>query len=774
MTDSWQRHVGVVLSPLVMLAIIGFCQFSVVAQNSTEPEAYFVTVAMNGIDKPGIYPVIVVNDAFYLEERAFIRLGTLVPDRFGIEYRGRLYFPLSVVDGLSHDFDRGQQHLDINCLAICFPEQRLSTAAILPDPDPTPFGVFINYDLLAEISQGNEFVGGLAEIGVFSSYGSGILSLSGRDITNDADMVRLETNWTIDKPSRRERLRFGDSITRSGGWGQALRFGGIQFGTDFSLQPGFISFPTPTITGGAALPSTAEIYVNGLRRESIDLEPGPFTIEQPPIITGAGDLLVVVRDPLGRETVITQPFYASRSLLKEGLREYSFEAGFLRDNYAINSNQYGNLFASASYRKGFSDRFTAGLHAEVSESSVAVGPYWDWQLPLGGVLSGAASVSAADGDIGALVELQVDWSGQNFGFSASNDWISRGFYRLGSNPAFPDPVMETSANLGIDVSDVSSLSFNYIRVDEREEETFQIASANFSLQVGELGSFNVNFSRTFGAVENTSLFMLFTTRIGGRTSASVGADRSAGKWTATVRANRSAPSSGGLGLRAEASAGNDERFWAGAVYDTLKGIVSLEHSQIKGAGTTRVGARGGLVVMGGGAYLSNPVGGSFALVEVGGQSGVEVSRDNRPVGETNSSGRLFVPRLRAYEANRLSIDPLDLPLTTEIDSTVMMAVPRRRSGVIVSFPVTPLVAATARIMDDSGTPLPAGTVLRALNNGATFPVGFGGAVYITGLSQSRTLRAETTNGDCVVKVPATKPGAAPTALGNLICIGVNQ
>lgn len=754
--------------------VIGFAQFSASAQDSVEPEAYFVTVAMNGIDAPGIFPVIAVEEDFYLEEKAFLRLGTLVPDKFAIEYRNRLYFPFSAVEGLSYRFDRGQQHLDIDCLAVCFPKRRLSAAATLPDPDPTSLGAFINYDLLAEFSGDNEFVGGLAEIGVFSDHGSGILGLSAQDLTNNARLIRLETNWTIDFPSRRERIRFGDSITRSGGWGQALRFGGVQFGTDFSLQPGFISFPTPTITGGAALPSTADIYVNGLRRESIDLEPGPFTIEQPPIITGAGDLLVVLRDPLGRETVIAHPFYASRSLLKEGLSEYSFETGFLREDYAVNSNEYGDLFAAASYRKGFNDRFTAGFHAEASLNRVSIGPYWDWQLPFDGILSGAAAVSAAGGDIGALVELQVDWSGPKFGFSASNEWISRGFRRLGTNPAFPDAVMETSANLGIDISDASSLSFNYIRVDEREGETLQIASANFSLQVGELGSFNFNFARSFGAVENTSFFMLFTTRVGNRTSASASADRSAGQWTATVRANRSAPSSGGLGLRAEASVDDGERFRAGVVYNTLKGIVSLDHSQLDARGTTRIGARGGLVVMGGGAYLSNPIDGSFALVEVGGQAGVRVLRDNRAVGNTNSGGRLFVPQLRAYEANRISIDPLDLPLTTEIESTVMLPVPRRRSGVIVKFPVTPLVAATARIMDDRGTPLPAGTILRALDDGEVFPVGFGGAVYITGLGKGRRLRAETANGDCIVAVPATQPGSRPSPLGDLICRGINQ
>lgn len=773
MGDSRRTRAAVVLRLLTVL-LFGLGLFAATAQEPAEPEAYFVTVALNEIDQPGIFPAIAIDGAFFLEEQGFLSLGTLVPDKLAIEYRGRQYIPLAAVDGLTYSFDRGQQHLDIDCLAVCFPESRMSTAEDLPLPDPTPLGAFINYDLLAEFGDDVEFVGGLAEIGVFSSHGSGIISLSAQDLTGDPNLIRLETNWTIDRPSKRERLRFGDSVTRVAGWNQALRFGGIQFGTDFSLQPGFISFPTPTITGGAALPSTADIYVNGLRRETIDIDPGPFTIEQPPVITGAGDLLVVVTDPLGRETVISHPFYASRSLLRKGLSEYSLEVGFLRENYALESHDYAEFFASASYRKGFSDRFTAGLHAEASEDGVAAGPYIDWLLPFGGTLSGAAAVSAADGEIGALVQVLIDWTGSNFGISAQNDWISKDFRRLGSDPSFQEPAMETSATIGIDISDDSGLSLNYLRIDEREEETLQIASANFSLRVGDLGAVNVNFAKSFGAVKDTSLFFLFTTRIGSRTSASLGADRAGGEWITTARANRSAASSGGLGWRAEASVGEDDRYRAGATYNTLNGVLTADVSELNGRRAARLGARGGLVVMGGDAYLSNPISESFALVDVAGQEGVEITRDNRPVGNSNSKGLLFVPRLRAYERNRLGIDPLDFPLTTEIDSTVMMAVPRRRSGVIVRFPVKPLVAATARVVGDDGEPLPAGTILHALDDGERFPVGFGGAVYITGLNEARQFRAQNGIVSCIVTVPAATPGAMPTSLGQLVCNGVEE
>ena len=38
-------------------------------------------------------------------------------------------------------------------------------------------------------------------------------------------------------------LRLGDSISGASGWGGAVRFGGVQWATNFSVQPDFVTFP---------------------------------------------------------------------------------------------------------------------------------------------------------------------------------------------------------------------------------------------------------------------------------------------------------------------------------------------------------------------------------------------------------------------------------------------------------------------------------------------------------------------------------------------------
>jgi outer membrane usher protein FimD/PapC len=86
-------------------------------------------------------------------------------------------------------------------------------------------------------------------------------------------------------------------------------FGDTQWGTNFATQPGFIPFPLPTIIGEAALCSTVDVFSDNANQLSKGLPAGPFTIVNLPVATGAGAVALVLRDLLGREQVVTQPYY---------------------------------------------------------------------------------------------------------------------------------------------------------------------------------------------------------------------------------------------------------------------------------------------------------------------------------------------------------------------------------------------------------------------------------------------------------------------------------
>jgi outer membrane usher protein len=109
------------------------------------------------------------------------------------------------------------------------------------------------------------------------------------------------------------------------------------------MRPGFVTMPQLTLAGEAALPSTVEVLVNNARRVSQQVQPGPFELTNVPVITGAGELNRVVRDLLGRETIVQQSYYASPRLLAPGLADFSFEAGWLRTGYGQDGTTGGAL-----------------------------------------------------------------------------------------------------------------------------------------------------------------------------------------------------------------------------------------------------------------------------------------------------------------------------------------------------------------------------------------------------------------------------------------------
>ncbi len=145
--------------------------------------------------------------------------------------------------------------------------------------------------------------------------GVGIAGFIGRWTRQGAGFVRLDTNWTIDDPANMRVLRLGDSISRGGVGGGPLRFAGIQAARNFSVQPGFVTIPLPSLSASAALPSVVDVYVDGALRQSRDVQPGPFEIADVPVVTGGG-VQLIVRDLLGREVLYRQSYYSAPTLLR--------------------------------------------------------------------------------------------------------------------------------------------------------------------------------------------------------------------------------------------------------------------------------------------------------------------------------------------------------------------------------------------------------------------------------------------------------------------------
>jgi len=707
-----------------------------------------------------------------------------------VVHRGETWYPLGSLPGFAARFNPAEQSLQLNFSPAAFATTRVGQpAAERPAVSRPLTTVFANYDLsytrsdLRGISATND-VGALTELGV--SGDAGVLTNTSviRNIANDPGAAytpgwrRLETTYTRDFPERNASLRLGDTTTRTGAWGRSVYFGGIQWGTNFSLSPGYITQPIPTIGGQSRAPSTVELYINDALRQTSQVPTGPFTIDNFPQITGSGQARIVVRDLLGRESVLVQDFFSSAALLRKGLSDYSFEAGAVRRNLGIDSANYGEGFASGLFRHGLNDSFTLETRAEASEHTRGAGAGLAVALPLG-LLGQAAGAGSSDDVTGSgrqgLVSLE-HWSLRH-GFTVRAEAASREYRQIGQDEGTLPYRRQWLASYTYARPELGHLGLGYAKIDSYDRGPIATYSANYSIRVFAQSSLTVSATRVEGgdaAARSIGVSLLIP--LDGRISASAATTHHAGHTDSYATVSK------GLGLEAAAAwralAGQrtgQDYVEGGLYYQGSRGLVTADASASDTQSTVRLGAQGGLVFADGAFFASRKVQDSFALVEVPGYPDVGVGFQSTVLSRTDSNGKALVPQLQPYRTNTLRLDPNELPISAELDTIEMAVVPPARAGVKVTFPVRSGRGALVRIVLDDGQPAPAGAELELVGDTKEFFVARRGEAFVTGLKDKNRLRIRWQARSCEfdVELPPGKPDDI-ARVGPYVCSGVTR
>lgn len=374
-------------------------------------------------------------------------LGIKVPQHFRLDDD----VPLSAIPGLSHRYDEAAQRIDLKA------PEGLRMAKIYdatPQPEAAPgagrtaTGAVLNYTLFGS-SSGARFydfwrypsLSANLDGRVFSPLG--VLSQSGivanRSLATDkAEILRLDTSWSYSDPATLLSYRAGDTISGGLPWTRPIRLGGLQIQRNFGLRPDLVTLPLPSIDGSAAVPSTVDVFVNGIRTVSQDVGSGPFRINNVPILSGNGNASVVVRDAAGQQTETTLPFAVSSKLLRPGLSDFSAEIGMPRLQYGLRSSLYAEQPAgSGSVRYGLSDRVTLIAHGEGARSFGNAGAGAVVGLGSLGVVSAAGAGSWRSGATGGLAYLAFETRLGDVSFFASSQRSFGNYHDLASATASP-------------------------------------------------------------------------------------------------------------------------------------------------------------------------------------------------------------------------------------------------------------------------------------------------------------------------------------------------
>jgi len=162
--------------------------------------------------------------------------------------------------------------------------------------------------------------------------------------------------------------------------------------------------------------------------------------------------------------------------------------------------------------------------------------------------------------------------------------------------------------------------------------------------------------------------------------------------------------------------------------------------------TTRLTADGAVAFADGGLFMTNTIQDSFAVVDTNHTSGISVLDENRFVGKTGDSGRVLIPDLRAYESNRISIEPNDVSVDADVATTVSIVRPKDRSGVVVKFPIHASHGALVVLVMPDGKALPLGTKVVVKGRDVEGVVGHDGQAFLRDLAAHNELMATGTNG----------------------------
>lgn len=681
------------------------------------------------------------------------------------------FIPLSAIPGLRYSIDAARQVLRLYAPLDSFETTALSgrqnTRHALSPVMPS---AFISYDLT--LQQGASGKGERAlflDMGATNHIGSVENTMLIGNTVYGKTAVRLDTSFVRDDPDGMRRLSIGDGVTRGSAWAPQVRFGGIRYGTDFSLQPNYLTFPTPTFAGRAALPSNVELYVNDVLGYQGSINQGPFSLNQVPVVNGAGHVSLIVRDPLGVEQKIVSSFYVSTEMLRAGLSEFSVEGGAERNGYGYTSFGYRRPFTSGTWRRGLNSNLTVETHAEASARLQSVGGGISTTFAHLGEMGGSMSVSNAAGvGTGALYRAYWSRNDSHWSLSAVYQGATARYRQVGDDTPLDRLRQIVQLNAGVTLKRWGSLNASAAQIKRGDGSDSRVLSLNFSREIprmGFLSAYVIN-SHATGSPSQTRAGLTFTATLGPRTSASFTGDQH----NQRLDLQRLPPDEEGWGYRVSAGRGGIDQQEADVTYRAEAFEATAAVSHYEGQVSGRLVASGSLVVADGSVFPARRLNGSYAIVDTDGQSGVRVYEDNRPVATTNSRGRAVVTQLRPYEENHLAIEPGDLQLDSTMTTETQIVVPKARAAVLAHFSIESGHAGSVILHHGDGTPVTPGAAVSFSANNKPSAVGFDGEVFVPALSAGLMVTVHEDAGDCSAKVPALPKDDILPRIGPLTCL----
>ncbi|WP_205299798.1 MULTISPECIES: fimbria/pilus outer membrane usher protein [unclassified Pantoea] len=737
----------------------------------------YLDLLVNQVPRAELVPVQQRTGRLYLDSDVLRAAGIHLPG----EPQGEV--ALEDISGLHADYDSQNQRLMLQVPPAWLPDQQLGDRNLYPPSEArSSFGALLNYDIyLNDTDDGGTYLAAWNELRLFDSWGT--FSSTGQwrqsfnaaqNDTNRQGFLRYDTTWRFTDEQRLLTFEAGDFVTGALPWTSSVRVGGLQLSRDFGARPDLVTYPLPAFAGEAAVPTSLDLFINGYKASTSELQPGPYTLTNVPFINGAGEAVVVTTDALGRQVSTTLPFYVTSSLLQKGLSDYSVAAGSLRRDYGVKDFGYGPGVATASLRHGLSDTFTLETHVETAESLLLGGLGGNMRLGTFGVLNAALAQSQFDGDKGHQVALGYQYNSQRIGFSYQR--LQRhGDYADLTRVDTPDIQLSQRSEqvtVSLNLNRYGSLGAGYFDVRAGDGTRTRLINLSWSKPLWGNSSLYLSANREVGD-SNWAVQAQVVIPFDFGSTLAVSTERSKdGESLQRVNYSRAVPVGGGVGYNLGYASGSDRDAYRQADVTWRLQSVQLQAGVYGSSGemTRWADASGSLVWMDSGVYAANRIDDAFVVVSTGGYADVPVRYENQEIGHTDRSGHLLVPYSSGYYRGKYEIDPMNLPpdvLAAQVEQRVAV---RRGSGYLLEFPLKRVLAASIELVDANQQPLKLGSTVVHQESGGQAVVGWDGLVYLENLSPRNHLQVTVEGaGPCTVEFELPDTQGTVPLIGPLVC-----
>ena len=664
------------------------------------------------------------------------------------------YIALAELELATWSFDRFLQRLDVQLM-------RQSDGGNLIDlrgasrgtGTSTPLTVLrVDYDLSATLNRGKARMAGYADAALVRgnfAFGTSV-QLASHPGAGRRALTRLETAAELALPNKGIVITAGDFVSAGAQSQRALRLGGLQIASDFALRPDLVTTPLPAFVGQVSVPTGLELIAADRRYSVGEVQPGEFTVRNVPTSAGRGEVAIVLKDSTGREIIQNTQFYTSRSLLAPDLAEFAVNAGFVRRRYGEASNDYGDLVASAFYRRGLSSVLTAEISGEWTAGLVNAGGRSDFVIGNVALASIDLRFSHENGvGAGGLASFSLESVGKRFSARAGGVRTIGQYRDAASRLGDPPPPQTYFAQLSFNLADQSRLQLSAARQEtapdprfpnvERRRDTLDLA---FRTRLFDRFDLFANAGYRSGRRKAYTGFIGLSMQLGNGRSMQASANITRERVSGSASYRKFDNEEGDIGYAIDVSGDAQFHRVAGTLSKRV-GFARIEGQveQVNGKFAARANARGSLMLAGGAVFARNQSGGAYALVRTGDVDGVTVTRENREAGVTARGGLLLIENVPEQVPITIDIDADKLPYDVLARTTMRRVVVPRRAVGLVELDVIRFIPKMFRLVTPQGRPVPAGARVTFDPSGETTLVGFDGLVELNAAGDDMRLSA---------------------------------